>query len=257
MALVQMFLTPTPATGYVRRIPWPVEVAHLWFVQQLLIFCVVYALGRMLLAGRAGAAKPARVPATWAIVLFTLGMAFASATIRIWFDMDEWLYLLGFIKFQPFDLPRDLSLFIVGVLAYRHDWVMRFPTKRGRAWLVLAIALASAWYTFRLMAPAGVNLRDEVMGGVFTLWESFLCVSMCIGLTILFRDLGNGQNGLLKKAAQAQYATFIFHVPVVLLFQWALMTLAAGPLVKFVLVSLLSVPASFFVGYWVRKPLKL
>jgi fucose 4-O-acetylase-like acetyltransferase len=255
VALVQMLLIPTPATGYALGIPWPVEVAHMWFVQQLLIYCAVYAVARMLLPARPQ--TQARVPRAWAVALFALGVAFLSATVRIWFDMDEWVYLLGFIKFQPFDLPRDLSLFVVGVLAARHDWVMRFPTRSGRIWLGVGLMLAAAWYAFRLALPAGVDADERLVGGLFTLWESFLCVSMCIGLTVLFRDLWNWQNTLMKKAGQAQYATYVFHIGVVLLFQWLAMPLAAPPLVKFLLVSLVSVPVSFLVGYWVRKPLRM
>ena len=257
MALVQMFLMPTPATGNVLGIPWPVEVAHMWFVQHLLIFCAVYAVARMLLPARPAPARDRRVPPGWAIVLFTLGLAFASALVRIWFDMDEWVYILGVIKLQPFDLPRDLTLFVVGMLAARRDWVMRFPTRSGRIWLGIGVALAAAWYAFRLALPGGVDGDERLVGGLFTLWESFLCVGMCIGLVVLFRDLWNWQKPLTKNAAQAQYATYVFHIGVVLLFQWLAMPLASPPLVKFLLVSLFAVPVSFLVGYAVRKPLRM
>ncbi len=53
------------------------------------------------------------------------------------------------------------------------------------------------------------------------------------------------------------YATYIFHVGVVVLFQWALLSLVAAPFVKFVLATLLAVPVAFFLGYWLSKPLKL
>ncbi len=255
MAAMQMFLTPTPATGYTRGIPWPAEVAHMWFVQQLLILCVIYAVARILLPARPQ--QPSRAPSGWAIVLFTLALAFASAVIRIWYDMDEWVYLLGFIKFQPFDLARDVSLFAVGILAARNNWVLRFPTRSGRIWLGVGLALAACWYAFRLSLPGGVDANEMLVGGVFTLWESFLCVSMCIGLTVLFRDLWNTQSALMKKAAQAQYATYIFHVGVVLVFQWLAMPLPLPPLAKFLLVSLFAVPVSFLVGYGVRKPLRI
>jgi surface polysaccharide O-acyltransferase-like enzyme len=257
MALVQIFLMPTPATGNRLGIPWPVEVAHMWFVELLLIFCAVYAVARMLLPARPAPARDSRVPPGWAIVLFALGLAFASAVVRIWYDMDEWVYVLGVIKLQPFDLPRDLALFIVGMLAARRDWVMRFPSRSGRVWLGVGVALAAAWYAFRLAFPAGMDADERLVGGLFTLWESFLCVGMCIGLTVLFRDLWNWQNSLLKNAAQAQYATYVFHIGVVLVFQWLAMPLDAPPLVKFLLVSLFAVPVSFLVGYWLRKPLRM
>jgi surface polysaccharide O-acyltransferase-like enzyme len=148
-------------------------------------------------------------------------------------------------------------LFIVGMLAARRDWVMRFPSRSGRVWLGVGVALAAAWYAFRLAFPAGMDADERLVGGLFTLWESFLCVGMCIGLTVLFRDLWNWQNSLLKNAAQAQYATYVFHIGVVLVFQWLAMPLDAPPLVKFLLVSLFAVPVSFLVGYWLRKPLRM
>lgn len=255
MAAMQVFLTPTPATGYARGIPWPVEVAHMWFVQQLLIMCAVYAAARILLPARPRQAR--RTPPGWAVVIFALALAFASAIIRIWFDMDEWVYLLGFIKLQPFDLARDSALFAVGILAARNNWVLRFPTRAGRTWLAVGLVLAAAWYAFRLALPRGVEANEMVIGALFTLWESFLCVGMCIGLTVLFRDLWNTQNALLKHAAQAQYATYILHVGLVLVFQWLAMPLAMPPLVKFLLVSLFAVPVSYLVGHLVRKPLRL
>jgi glucans biosynthesis protein C len=257
MVLVQMFVTPTPVTGYALGIPWPIEVAHMWFVQHLLIFSAVYAVARMLLPARPPREAKPRVPAGWMIALFALGLAFASAVVRIWFDMDEWVYILGSIKLQPFDLPRDLGLLMVGMLAARRDWVMRFPSRSGRFWLAVGLVLAAAWYAFRLSFPAGVEANEMLAGALFTLWESFLCVSMCIGLTVLFRDLWNSQSALMKKAAQAQYATYVFHIAVVLLFQWLAMPLVAPPFLKFLLVSLFAVPASFLVGYLVRKPLRL
>jgi hypothetical protein len=61
----------------------------------------------------------------------------------------------------------------------------------------------------------------------------------------------------MKKAAQAQYATYIFHIAVVLFFQWLAMPLPLPPLAKFLLVSLFAVPVSFVVGYYVSKPLRL
>ena len=258
MTAMQVFITPTPATGYARGIPWPIEVAHLWFVQLLLIFCAAYAVGRLILPAKpAGQPRASRLPRWWAIALFALALAVTSAIVRIWWDMDEWVYLLGFVKFQPFDLPRDLALFGVGALAARRDWLTRFPSSSGRAWLAVGLTLAAAWYVFRLLAPGGVNVDEKIVGAAFTLWESFLCVALCLGLVILFRDFGSAQSPLMRKAAQGQYATYIFHVGVVLLFQWAFMRLAAPPFAKFLLVSLFAVPLSFLLGWWIRKPLRL
>jgi len=92
---------------------------------------------------------------------------------------------------------------------------------------------------------------------IYPTWESVLCCGMCIGLTVLFREVFDTQGRLGKAMAQSQYAAYIFHVPFVLLFQFLVIGLALLPLAKFALVTLVSVPATFLFSYGVRKPLSL
>ncbi len=241
-----------------RRLIWPVEIGHLWFVQHLLIYSVAYAGWRMIRPGRAAPdTPPGHAPAWWRIVAFALGLAFVSAVVRIWYPIDRWVYLLGFVRVAFADVPRDLSLFVIGAVAYRRGWVLGFPTRAGRAWLILGLLLAALWYVYALTLPEGLPMSDVAGGLSYAVWESLLCISMCIGLTVLFRDHFAGQSGLGKKLAQAQYTAYVFHIPVVLLFQWLALGLAAAPFVKFVLVSLVTVPVTFFVSYWIRKPLRM
>ena len=242
-----------------QRLVWPVEIGHLWFVQHLLIYSAVYAGWRAWRMARPGRVPvqphPGSPPPWWAIAAFAFGLALASAIIRTWFPIDHWIYLFGFVRVAFADVPRDLGLFIAGVLACRHGWVLSFPSRAGRAWLALGLLLAAGWYGYELAAPGGLPMSEAAAGAIYAIWESYLCVGMCIGLTVLFRDVCAGQSSLGKKMAQAQYATYVFHVPIVLLFQWLALGLTAAPFAKFVLVSLISIPAAFFAGYWIRKPL--
>jgi glucan biosynthesis protein C len=95
------------------------------------------------------------------------------------------------------------------------------------------------------------------MSFVYPLWESVLACGMCIGLVVLFREKCNGQGRLAKALAQSQYVAYIFHLPIVLLCQYALIGSALPPLVKFAIVTFLSVPLTFLFSLWVRKPLHL
>jgi peptidoglycan/LPS O-acetylase OafA/YrhL len=258
MEFLQAFVFAVPANGYTRGVVWPVEVAHMWFVEHLLIYSAIYAGWRLLRRGRTfTGSTPSRVPPWWAIAAFALVLALVSFAVRTWYPIDHWVYLLGFIKVAWADVPRDLSFFIIGAVAYRQGWLLGFSSRAGRIWLGTGVLLAALWYGYTLAMPQRA-FAGEALGTLpHAIWESLLCMSMCIGLTVVFRDLWNRQSVLGKKMARGQYATYVFHIGVVLLFQWALMGLAAAPFVKFVLASLLSVPAAFMLGYWVRKPLRL
>jgi multidrug transporter EmrE-like cation transporter len=233
------------------------EVAHLWFLEHLLIFSVVYALWRMV-------SKPAREPKPQAdppryghIIVFAFLLAIVSALVRIWFPIDRWVYLLGFIKVAFADVPRDLSFYVIGLVAYRQNWILRFPKKDGLVWLSIGVTLALAWYFYALVGKDHLPLTDIQLGIIYPIWESLLCFGMCIGLTVLFREYFNSQSNFGSALAKSQYAAYILHVPVVLLFQSLAVDFNWAPFAKFALVTLFSVPTTFLLSHWLRKPLGL
>jgi glucan biosynthesis protein C len=246
MIPLQLFVFPSHSA-------WPVDVAHLWFLEHLLIFSAVYTLWRMVSKSDGEQETQANPPGYVRIVVFAFLLAIVSAVVRIWFPIDRWVYLLGFIKVAFADVPRDLSFFIIGLVAYRQNWILRFPKKDGLVWLSIGATLAVAWFVYALVGKDFLSLTDIQLGIVYPIWESLLCCGMCIGLTVLFREYFNSQGKLGKVMAKSQYAAYIFHVPVVLLFQYVFIGLDLLPFTKFVLVTLLSVPATFLVSK-PRKP---
>lgn len=250
MIPMQLFVFSGPA--------WPMDVGHLWFLEHLLIFSACYALLQTFVK-RSDMKEPeqANPPGYLTILVFAFSLAVASAVIRIWFPIDKWVYILGFIRVAFADVPRDLSFFIIGVLAYRGQWFSRFPTKAGYIWLWVGLILAGLWYVYALALRNIFPISDAAMGILYPIWESLLCCGMCIGLTVWFREKFDFQGKLGNTLAKSQYAAYIFHVPVVILFQFLVLGLALPPFVKFTIVTLLSVPATFWFSNWVRKPMGL
>jgi glucans biosynthesis protein C len=181
----------------------------------------------------------------------------STAVVRTWYSIDEWVYLLGYIRTAFADVPRDLGLFLVGALAYRHQWVTRFPSRAGRVWLAVSLLLAGLWYVYELWLMDVIVFSDMVWGILIPVWESLLCCGMCIGLTILFRDMVNGQSSIGREMARSTYAAYILHVFIVILLQYFALGLAASPLLKFILVTLVAVPVSFLLASLIRRPLRL
>jgi len=257
IALLQVFVFGPLDTGELGA-PWPIDVVHLWFVQHLLLYSLGYALWRMLRPGAAQPAlRPANLPGYGTVLAFALGLALVTAIVRTWYDIDEWVYLLGYVRIAPADVPRDLGMFLVGTLAHRHQWVTRFPSKAGRVWLAVGLALAGFWYAYRLWLVDVIVFSDTVWGLLLPLWESLLCCGMCIGWTVLFRDKVNAQGPVAKEMAQSTYAAYMLHVFVAILFQYLALGLTASPLLKFLLVTLVTVPVSFLLASLIRRPLRL
>ncbi|HNS51946.1 MAG TPA: acyltransferase family protein [Anaerolineae bacterium] len=238
--------------------PWPVEVGHMWFVEHLLIMSLAYGLWCLArLRHHPVQREPAAVPPWWAIVAFAIILAVVTGLVRIWFPIDEWRNILGFLKVAWGDVPRDLSFFVLGLLAYRQQWVSRFPARTGFAWLGVGLFLAALWYAYDLWLRQSLGLGDTFADVLTLLWEALLCCGLCIGLTVLFRERANVQTRLLRWLANAQYAAYVVHLFVVLAFQALLSGVEAPPLAKFALVTLASAPLSFLLAGLIRKPLRL
>jgi fucose 4-O-acetylase-like acetyltransferase len=238
---------------------WPVDVAHMWFVQHLLIFSLCYALWRVVTQGRTrsdqGVLDP---PGVLPILGLALLIAVVSLVVRNWYPIDRWVLIFGFIKVMWADVPRDLAFFIVGLLAARHDWLRRFPTRAGMIWLGVGLALALFWYAFDLgLTGTLVPYTGIAFDLMRVVWEGVLVCALCIGLTVLFREKVNMGGPRAKALGQSTYAVYIFHLFFVLLCQFAVLNLPLPPLVKFALVTLAATPLTFLFSNWVRKPLRL
>jgi len=174
--------------------------------------------------------------------------------IRIWYPIDRWIGFLGFIQVAFADVPRDLSFFVLGAIAYRRQWFLGLPNRMGRAWLLVGLAAAVLWYAYVLGLQRLFPISREAMDIVYPLWEAILCCGMCIGLLYLFRENLDRQNRWTKAMAEGQYAAYLFHVPVVVLIQHMIAKAALGPFTKFLLVTTAAVPLTFVFAHLIRRP---
>jgi peptidoglycan/LPS O-acetylase OafA/YrhL len=88
----------------------------------------------------------------------------------------------------------------------------------------------------------------------YPIWEALLCCGMCIGLLYWFRERLNYQNWWSKALAEGQYAAYLFHVPVIVLAQYAIAETALPPFTKFLLVTAVGVPLTFLLAHGIRQP---
>jgi glucans biosynthesis protein C len=223
----------------------------MWFVEHLLLFSLVYALLRKFSKSRSvPVQREVSPPGYLPILIFAFLLSVVTFLVRLRFPIDYWVNLLGFFRVAFGDVPRDLSLFIIGILAYRYRWVESFSSKAGRVWLGLGIFLAALCYCYTLVISDVAPISEKAMQLIYPVWESLLCLGLCIGLTILFRDLFNAQGRFGKALADSQYPAYIFHLWVVMIYQFALLNNAATPLTKFALVTLVSIVVTFQSATW-------
>ncbi len=238
---------------------WPdVNFGHLWFIEHLLIFAVCYQVWRLMpISGPKNRSVQGRPPGSLAIAFFAVALAAVTFVVRLWYPIDRWIGLLGFIQVAFADVPRDLAFFMIGVFAYRRNWFLTMPKRTGMAWLFIGLA-ASLVYSCLVLGGFHLFRAGGLAWGAFVydLWESFLCCGICIGFTVLFREKLNRQGRLARNLGASTYGVYLFHVPVLVALQYALAPAGLGPLTAFLLVVVVAIPVTFALAdLWRRAPL--
>ena len=228
----------------------------LWFVEVLLIFSSVYVLWRLVARPRKSElSAETPFPTNGAIALFALTTGIAAFLVRLWRPVG-WSFGLLNLQFPFF--VQYIALFVVGLIAYRRNWLLRLPEATGRFWLRTAIVLVLLFVPLAL-AGGALESDEPFRGGwhwqalAYACWESFLGLGMCIGLIHLFRRYGDRQGKLAGFLSPNAYAAYVIHGPAITATALAVRDVALHPLLKFVLAVLVALPLSFGLSSLIRK----
>ncbi|MBE9100375.1 acyltransferase family protein [Vacuolonema iberomarrocanum] len=234
------------------------EFAHLWFLVHLLVYAVGYTLWRWLRRSQPRPTTQLNPPSHRWIALYALGLAIVTFIIRIHYPIDAWVKILGFIPSEVAHLPQYASLFLIGILAYRHDWLNRMPSRRALLWLGIGLGAATLRYGYTGFGSDA--LPDLFVGGgwdgrslLTSLWESCLCVGLCLGLLVLFRDYLNQPSRFQKMLAANAYTTYLIHIFIVIGIQFLVAPYPLHPFLKFVVVTVISTPLCFLLSQGLRQ----
>lgn len=244
---------PDPA-DFIRSLyggAWQGAYLHLWFLGHLLLYSVAYVVW----ARRAGWRERARMlppPSHTVILVFATALILVTWVVRWWFPVDDWVPLFFLLPAEPANLAQYLSLFVLGILAFRNDWFRRIPLRVGLVWLVVGAGAAAAVYSLQasnlwdvMTTIGGLDWRSLVRVSL----EALVCTGLSVGLVVAFREVFHTPTPFLAAMAGASYAAYILHVFVVVGLQVALLQMPWPPGAKFVVVSVLGLFFSFGIGH--------
>jgi surface polysaccharide O-acyltransferase-like enzyme len=233
-----------------------------WFLSELLIFSIVYTLWRWLTeraSPRAQTDRPGETnpPGNWAIAAFALGLGVVTFVVRIW-------ALVG-VYFEPWHLeyahaPQYIALFVVGLVAYRRNWLETFTEAQARPWRWIALIFILLLPALVVAAGALTGKLDERGAGglnwlslAYSLWEGFICVSMAIVVLAWFRKRFDHQSRLAKVMSDNCFAVYILHPLIIVPLALALSGIQVNLGLKFILVAPLAVTLCYLAAYLIRK----
>lgn len=255
---------PASLTGIAEPLTWGaypflLGMGPLWFVALLLIFDFGYAGWRRLTANRPAAPeRDSPGPRYLSIAIYILVLAVASYLVRIVIPLGREVLDFPTLAY----LPQYASFFAIGVVAARRNWLQSVSGARGIVGFVTALvatvflfplALSGRLFSLEVSEAAAFVGNGTWQSAVYALWDAIFGVGIFLAAITFFRRFFDAKSRLGTFLSQQSYAVYIIHTPIIVYLAVALKGIQPGALLKFVLVTALSLPLCFLVAYIVRR----
>ena len=222
------------------------EIGHMWFVESLLVFCLVYALIRQWVqpVNEACYSKPTII----GLLVVALLMGVGSYVIRQISPQDHWIWPFGIIPLpmEPAHYLQYVMMFVLGILAYRFQWLDKMSNSVGFMALLIGIALAMGNY-LRDGGP-----WDAFVWQWFGIYESLMCVFISFGLIWLFREFVSTTSRFWQWCAAQSYGAYMFHLLLMIVLQNAMDSIWIGAFGKFLFIGVVTTVLSFHLTWMVK-----
>lgn len=217
-----------------------------WFIINLFMFSIAYLIYTKIfkdsLSVKIGKLNIKK------ILVIILALSLSAFVIRIYYPIDTWITLL-FIGIEPAHEFQYLILFIVGIIAYRNNWFSNENEKAGKVSVIFSIILIIV-FCIKAYFPDEIGI---LINKWYSVYESILCVSLCIGLIYLFKKYFNRTNNFITVLSKDAYSVYLIHVLFVIIFQVMFHYININLYIKFLIGSILSIICSFVFADFIRR----
>ncbi|MDN4608172.1 acyltransferase family protein [Sporosarcina highlanderae] len=233
---------------------WPdMQFGHLWFLEHLLVYAVVFSVWTYFTSKKPTKKLDGNIK-VYQILSLLLIVSLVTFITRIWFPIDHWSAFLGVIQTEFAHVPQYVSFFFLGIMAFQRKWFLTMSARVGYIYLSIGGLLVAILY-FGGNSLGPFLLKGGLYFGSFTrsLIETLLCITLVIGLLVLFREKVNGTNRWTKMLANNVFVVYFIHVLVVVFLQYALNNLPISVWAKFLATVFLGIILSFLLAIFVWR----
>ncbi len=241
-------LTFASFTQDIPRLLTEINLSHTgptWFILVLLMFNIIALACRTFLLRYAQSMKPLT---GWHYLGASIAVGAISFLTRLVFP-DGFVVL----NVQLSYMPQYIVYFFVGVVMGVGGITQLCKQQQIKHWLIPAII------TFLVMVVAlGVVKDTEPFKGGFNPWsilysfiQGFHSVAFSVVYIVLFYRVAN--RTLWLDLGRSAYGAFFIHALVIVAIAIALQPLVMAPMLKFLLLGIVGVPASFALGYLLTR----
>ena len=226
----------------------------MWFTLALLIFSAVYGIVRVLSPKRVASSSVDVLPSDRHVVGLALLIGLCTFLVRIVQPIGTNFFNMQFCFFSQY-----IVLFIIGIYAWRQNWLLRIPYEFGMRWFKLMLLLGALVWIGLIVAVVKTHTEALVSGGftwqsaVLCLWESFVCLGTCLGLLVMFRERFNSRTRATQWLSDNCFAVYLFHTPLLIAVTLVLRSLPAPKPIKFLCATVLGAIVTYLASNFVFR----
>lgn len=236
---------------YSKNIIYTGGTGPLWFAQTLLVFSLMYGFLRKIGINDKIFMV---IPSNKKIVQYIGIISIFVFLVRIWQPIGKSIFNLQFCFFVLY-----IVLFNIGIVASRNDWFNKWEYNKGKKWLKYSFRLGIPLFFIVMLIGGALKDTELIMGGfrwqslMYSTWETFVGISMCIGITVVFREKFNYKNRLMEFLTLNTFGIYVFHPPILLSISAILRNFNYHPAIKFCIASIFTIFFSIIISNFIRK----
>ncbi len=234
---------------------WSYQPGHLWFLQLLFLFALIYAVFKLFKKDPLNMETRA-FPSDGILWITVVVLSIFSFMMRMAYPIGETV-----LNIQPGHISHYIFAFFIGIVAYRGDWFGRLSDTTGKRWGYIALITLPFFFVIFIFGGAlesDVNIA-KFLGGftwqamAYAAWESIMMVGIIVFLLYFFREKFNRTGALANTMAASVYTVYIIHQTVLFSLNILLLPVAIPSYIKFFVVALIGVPLCFILSIAIRK----
>lgn len=223
----------------------PASIFHVWFLQMLFLFCLIYALFRYLTKWRIKEDYKLDVSLPLLIGCFLIICA-VNLIIRQKYLVSHFTVLFDVFYFEPARLSQYFLSFLFGIIARRLDWF-----KSESKLLIIEIGVVILLYI--VIRSIFLNENNYIGSRLYTIMEA--CAIIFSGYMIIwfFNKFLNKSTSFIASLSENSLGIYLFHVPLLYYVQTYTKTWEIYFPLKLALILLFVIGTSYLLSFLLRK----
>lgn len=221
---------------------------HIWFVEVLFAIFILtkisFAVGSKI-RGMNSLVSLLQERMLLALVLLFVLSSVLVMPLNATFKYDAWTKFANFIVFQPTRVLFYWCAFLLGLLAFRGKWFIRYSLGQLSLRFFLSLVITFAMGSMVFLALKNVLDETWIKAYSFAFNKTILGFACIFVSVILFKGLIAGNNRLSYWGESYSYGLYLIHMPIAIGLQYAFSFTSWSTVTKFSIAAGLAVLLSF------------